>query len=94
MILTRQQWEDAWKPINDAMNKMPLMAFATFCDAHKAKLSEQYPGVEWDNGRYVVHLERAIRNGETVPPEILASVEPSPYHDTPLLAQAKITMEV
>lgn len=92
MILSLRQWREAWEPIDPRQSTKdgePLSQYCERMEKHKTELSQKYPGVLWDNGRYEVYIERLLEKGVYVPDDYLFTAVASVYGDTPRLALAK-----
>lgn len=74
MIFRREEWNALWHDLADQTHGKELNAAAAICDRIKAEWASKYPGVDFSNGRFAVHIEQCLAAGYKVPDFILASV--------------------
>ena len=73
-LIPRPEWDAIWKEFDTKGKQQSLQAFSCWCNARKAELHEQHPGVNWSNGRYAVHVEDWLSRGNQATPELLAAL--------------------
>ena len=73
---SREEWEAMWAEIDPHTlgERMGLNTYAELVNTVKTHWRQRWPRLRFDNGRYVVHLEDALRLGLDVPGEYVAGV--------------------
>ncbi len=73
--INRDEWDAMWREMRAVVSGVAgLNQQAREIDRIKDEWNQRYPGFTFSNGRYVSHIEEALRKGYTVSDEDLATI--------------------
>lgn len=76
-VLSPERWAATWARTDAKTWTGSMGEFAELVNAVNAERKAEWPDVAFDNARYEVHIERALRAGLAVPDAWIATISES-----------------